>query len=448
LTAGARTAWTAAIAVVGVVVRLPLILQRHEIRAGGDSGHYVELGVDFFEKGFSGPLSVDRPPGYPLFLALCDLLPGRVEDAATVAQLLLGAGLAAAVTWFAWPLLGAIAAVVAGALTAITAPGIGIEAVLLADATFGMLVTVACGLLVAAVLTEDARRRLGLLAGVGLAIAAAAYVKPVGHALLVAPVVPLALATRSLRATAAGTAVVTAVALVATVPWMVRNAVEHGSFGMSDQSGATLTNRAFELEKLPPPTDKPYGRDLARFIEENPRQRPSSGFRAELEARGLSSAEADEVQRELAVTAMRREPVKVLGGVARSLESAYTSIALGGGDADVDRQLAVDEPAVPRALTEAGVELGQWLRRAWLLLSLGGLATLAALFAGERRARLAIACVAAVWLSVALATAVLHGGRFRYSAALAPEVYLLGSAGLGAAIAFIRRRTAARSATP
>jgi hypothetical protein len=143
-----RLRWSLGVALVALGQRLPLIFQRHDVRPGGDSGQYVDLGTRLFSGALADPESAVRPPGYPLFLALNDLLPGRIEDTATVTQLLAGTALAGLLVYLAWPVFGAFPAVLTGLLVALTAPGLHIEAVLLADWLFGAAVCVACGLLI------------------------------------------------------------------------------------------------------------------------------------------------------------------------------------------------------------------------------------------------------------------------------------------------------------
>jgi hypothetical protein len=233
---GSRAAWASAIGALALLPRIPLMFERHEIVSGGESQQYVALAHRFFDQGAA---SAVRPPGYPLFLMLSGLLPGRLEAAAIVVQLIAGAALCAALVFFAWPLFGRLASICAGLLLALTAPFISIESQLLADMLFGLLATVAAALLAAAALDERDRWRLRWLLASGLVIGCATYVTPVGHALVLAPLLPLALATRSWRATLTGGAIVLAVVALLTVPWMLRNDARYGSFTMSTRDAAT-----------------------------------------------------------------------------------------------------------------------------------------------------------------------------------------------------------------
>jgi dolichyl-phosphate-mannose-protein mannosyltransferase len=416
---------------VALLVRLPLMTRAHEAYPGGDSAQYILLGSQFFSDGQSDPSSAVRPPGYPLFLALTNLLPGRIEDNGAVVQLLIGSVLAGAIVYFAWSIFGAFAAVATGLLVALAVPNMELDALLLSDGLFGILVCACCAVLIAAVLGPDDRRQVRLLLLLGAFVAAATYVKPVGHALILAPIVPLALATRSLRQTVTGVAIVAGVVVVATVPWMARNAAQYGSFSMSVQSGATLFARVFERDRLPPPLDRPYGRRLQEFERRHPDVRLSSGFHGELRGLGLSATDANGVQRDLALTALEREPLTVAGGVVESVAGTYADVA---GDSRYGRDVMdsivrEDEGAISPKLTALGLGIGEALRGLWFLVSIAGFAAILWFVTAGRRAQVAASCVVAVWFCVALATAVLHGGTFRYSASLAPLVWLFGALG-------------------
>jgi dolichyl-phosphate-mannose-protein mannosyltransferase len=412
-------------------VRLPLMTRAHEAYPGGDSAQYILLGSQFFSDGQSDPSSAVRPPGYPLFLALTNLLPGRIEDTGAVVQLLMGSLLAGAIVYFAWSVFGAFPAVVTGLLVALAVPNLELDTLLLADGLFGILVCACCAVLIGAVLAPDDRRRVRLLVVLGALIAAATYVKPVGHALVLAPIVPLALATRSLRQTVVGAAIVAAIVVVATVPWMARNASLYGSFTMSVQSGTTLFARVFEKDRIPLPLDRPYGRQLQDFQRRHPEVRLSSGFNNELRNLGLSATDANGVQRDLALTALEREPLTVAGGVVNSVATAYTDVAgdSGYGREVMDSIVRTRGGTIPSQLTALGLGIGEAFRGLWFLITINGFAVILWFLAAVPRARIAATCVVAAWFCVVLATALLHGGTFRYSASLAPLVWLLGALG-------------------
>ena len=276
-----RNAWTALIAAVALVVRAPLALQRHEITPGGDSADYAELAHRFWSQGDVGFASAVRPPGYPLYLYLTGALPGRMEDTAAVLQLGLGVVVSAAIVYLGWDVLGRGVAVTAGLLTAATAPLLLIEDHLLADFLLGVLALAGAALLIAACRAEGSRWIL-LLVATGLVFAAAAYVKPVGQALAVAALPALAFATRSVRRTLTGTAIVAGTVLVATLPWMVRNETRYGEFTMSAQSGLTLVNRVFERTGMAIPADRPRLRGCRAVPAREPGHRLSSGLFEEL----------------------------------------------------------------------------------------------------------------------------------------------------------------------
>ena len=413
---GSRTAWALGIGALALMVRIPLMFEHHQIDPGGDSQQYVSLAQNFLAQ---DQTSVTRPPGYPLFLALVGTLPGRLEDGAVITQLIIGSGLCAGMVFVAWPLFGRVAAGTAGLLAGLTPPLLSLESLILADYLFGALVSVAAALLISATLSE--RGRTATLIATGLVVALSVYVKPVGQALVLAPLLPLALATRSVRATCMGTGIVLVTVAMATVPWMVRNEVKYGSFTMSAQSGITLFNRVFEDDRLPIPTDLPAGRIAEDFRLAHPDTRLSSGVFTELVRRGASASEAEAMQREMALTAARRSPLEFAEGTLLSTRRVFTDVASG--------EFVTNGSPIPR-LTAVGLSVVEPLRRVWGFLALFGFASALWFFSRGRRTQLAAGALFGVWGSVAVATAILHGGQLRYSAALAPITWLLGSAGL------------------
>jgi len=423
---GPRVLCSLGVGAAALVVRVPLMLIHHEIVPGSDSGQYVRLANTFLDQDST---SLVRPPGYPLFLALGGLLPGRIEDAGVVLQLLIGAALCMVLVFVAWPLFGRLAAITAGVLLALTAPALSVETLLLSDFLFGVLAAVVAGVLAVAVLHEQRRSRW--LLAVGLAIACAVYVKPVGHALVLAPLLPLALATRSWRATFAGAALVFVVVGLLTVPWMLRNDIRYGSFSMSAQSGVTLFNRVFERDKLEIPTDQLAGRVAADFQRENPGVRLSAGVSGQLFSRGDTLPEAERKMRAVAIEAIRRSPEKFAAGTVRSTHAIFADVGAGNGAEGMTVFLTHGAP-LP-ALTRFGLGASEPLRAIWFLCALSGLAAALWLGSRSRATRCAAAAAIGVWGSIAVATALLHGGQFRYSASLAPLSFLLGAAGLSVA---------------
>ena len=88
-----------------------------------------------------------------------------------------------------------------------------------------------------------------------------------------------------------------------------------------------------------------------------------------------------------------------------------------------------DRSAPVRAAIKLWFAIAKTLTEVWWLLSLHVLAGLLLLLSPYRRARVAAGVLAGLWASIALATALSHGGLRRYSAQMAPEAWLLGAAG-------------------
>jgi hypothetical protein len=231
---------------------------------------------------------------------------------------------------------------------------------------------------------------------------------------------------------------------------MLRTEARYGEFAMSLQSGRTLVNRAFEDDKLPIPTDLAAGRVAVELQREDPEARLSNRLYNTLYERGATPQEAEAESRELALTAIRRSPRRYTINTARATRQMYEDVA--AGQAGDGANLVVDERAAsgPVRITRTGLRIADLLRQAWRLLALGGFsAILWLVLTSDRRVRIAVAALLGTWLSVAVATAALHGGQVRYSASLAPLVWLLGAIGLVVAVRLVVaavRHTAGRAA--
>jgi len=441
--------WALALGGVALLVRLPLLVGRNDAPPNSDAELYLTLSDDLVEgRGF------DRfghfyTPGYPGTMAALRQLPGRTEDALVVSQHLLGVAVVAVIVLAAWRYFGRVAAIAAGALAAVTPLMATSEHQLLPDFLFGALV-LAGGLLLAEALTRAPSPPLGLLALAGACFGLATWVKPAGQFLLLAPPLALLLATRSLRATLRGSAVALLAMVLVLSPWLYRNVDLFESPTMSNQSGATLYNRAFEVDGLPFPQESSYA-NLARRVQAQGvvgGRRYHSRFNdALVDETGLSSREAWNVQRELALTAILRNPddyaVGTAKGVARSIWDLNHIESEG---LNLRAELRREGRAVPQQLTTWTWMASMPLLLAWFVVSLGGAASLLLLFVGEERSRRAAAALLSVWLIVTLLTVLAHGGMWRYSMQLAPIAWILGSAGAVAVGGELLRRIEAKQA--
>lgn len=167
---------------LALAVRMPLFFVRAEAFPGADSREYLDAAEAISHGQFGG---MWRTPGYPGFLWIVGLLPGRTEDAGVIVQHLLGVGLAVALVALGWRLFSPAAGVIAGTIAALSEAFVGFEDVILADFLFGLVAFAGAAVLAFAAAGRRDDYRLFVLAGV--LFGAAAYVKPVGQALILAP---------------------------------------------------------------------------------------------------------------------------------------------------------------------------------------------------------------------------------------------------------------------
>jgi 4-amino-4-deoxy-L-arabinose transferase-like glycosyltransferase len=443
----------AAVAALAAVVRLPLLFDRYDVAFAPDSASYLQL-ANRLLGGLHFP-SAYRAPGYPLFIALAHALPGRVPDMTILLQHALGVAIAAAIVAFGWRWLGPAAGIGAGVVWAVSPIVLNVEHDVLPDAAFGAAVLAATIVLAAAVVRDDAPSyRLLILAGVLFGLAA--YVKPNAQAFVVAAIVPLAVATRSVRRTVAGSAVLAAALLLTVTPWIVRNGAMYGQYSMTSQGGDALYLRAFDQDKLPIPTDTPEGRIAARIRAQVHAATPDAGIgeppasytqvATALTRRGMTYADAVRIEGRLARTAILRHPVEYATGTVRNIVllwglSAYPSRAI----THLEEKLTADEFPRPVALALWGA--GGVVGLVWFACALGGLAIAAVFVAGPRDARVVAATFGWVWLVVIVGVAMFNSPAARFAAQVLPQFLLLGAAGAAVSLRLVRERLAGRTRT-
>jgi 4-amino-4-deoxy-L-arabinose transferase-like glycosyltransferase len=422
--------WALALAGLALLVRFPFFFGRHTTPPDSDDGFYITLahrivhGHGFGDHHF-------WTPGYPAFEAALDPLPGRVEDAVTVAQHLMGIGMVAAIVLVAWRYFGRAAAITAGVLAALTPVLVVHEHTLLPDFLFGVLLFGGAVALVEATRTEH--RRLWLLVLAGVLFGVATWVKPAGEFLFLAAPPALLFASRSVRRTLVGSAVVALAMLVTISPWVVRNTVKFDVVGMSDQGGRVLYSRVFDVQRLPIPTDSDHGR-FAADVERRSRA-PFPALREQevhaglIRRFGLNDDTAGSVQQSLALTAIRRHPAAYLAESWRLLKASHRRIQDFDRSEELRAELGRTDPPYPPSITKALWRVARTVTGLWWLLSLNTLAGLLLLVTGPSARRTAAACLWSVWLVVSLGTVMSQGGLWRYSVQLAPITWIIGSAG-------------------
>jgi 4-amino-4-deoxy-L-arabinose transferase-like glycosyltransferase len=439
--------WVLLIAGIALAVRLPLIAVSGSVSYAGDTAEYMQLADQITRGHFATDY---RMPGYPLFIAFVDLLPGDRAGAVVTIQHLIGVAVVAAIVYFGSRWLGRAAAVTAGLLAAITPVMLGLEHMLQPDFLFATWMLAGSILLVLAL--SPPRPSVSLLLATAAALAAATYVKPVGAAAIAGVVLGALAGTRSLRQTALAGAVVAGMMALLLVPWAARNEIAHGHFTLSTQGGQTLFKRVFDVDRRPIPTSTADGRLVARLKSEKARRRDhrelNSYVSEELQRHGYSPDGAVAVERRVAVTAIEDAPFAYLAATPARVSDFLTDLnSFSYGDATGGENTSgfdpSEKPAPLRLAIQVWFGVGKALSEAWWILSLHVVAGLLILLSWKRRTRVAAAVMASLWLSIALATALSHGGLRRYSAQMAPEAWLLGAAGatlvVGALAAALRQ---------
>ena len=243
--------WAVMLGALALVVRLPLLFDRYSAASVPDAVGYLLIADDIahgrgLDRIAGGLL---RTPGYPAFIALMDVIPGRREDAVIVAQHLIGVALCVGALLLAWRWFGRGPAIVAALMIAIGPQLVSVEHDVLTDFLFGVAAFAGTAALAECVWRR--RAPLALLALAGLLFGVATEIRPTGQVLVLAAPVVLPAATRDIRATLRGTAVVTATMALLVVPYVIRNQVRHGAPVLSIIGMEALFQRVFDQDHLP-----------------------------------------------------------------------------------------------------------------------------------------------------------------------------------------------------
>ena len=339
-----------------------------------------------------------------------------------IAQHLLAVALVFLVVRVVWRYFGRATAIVAGAMLAMTPAGPYLEYAILSDFLFSAILFLVAFLLGRALLRD--RWSTGEWVAVGAACALAAYVRPSGQFLLVAPLLAVPLVTRSLRQTVQAAAVVAVTFAVLVAPWVIRNATTVDTISMSPVGGDTLFVRAFEVDGLPIPTDTPVGALVKNVAATRGEVRLVTAVTRALQDRGIDRTSALQAQQALAERAIWRHPWTYAVGTAREMADLRLDVRRVDIGSDVGPHLPY-----PPEYTQTVWRLARALSAGWWILSLHLFAGLVVLVAARRESRVMGTAMLAVWLVVALGTALGRGALTRYSLELAPLSLVLGSFG-------------------
>lgn len=290
--------------------------------------------------GFGFGPELRRTPLYPLFIARVVFIMGDDLRALMLAQHGLGVLTAGLAYGLGRAAFGKLAGLAAGLAVAFSGPLLVYEHHVQPEPLFTALVTLAT-LLALRALQRPTRWRL---LAAGLALAAAILTRPVAEALL--PLLPLALLVRfrAWRPAVVGCLWFGLGLCLLLLPWMARNALVHGSFGVEGALGQALIGRTARHDdyrkfySCPPGAFNPLipsassgqalslsqdeRMDGARQIicEEAATGEPSGGLitqRVRLEL-DLSQAETSNLLRQVALEAISQQPEYYLRGTVRT----------------------------------------------------------------------------------------------------------------------------------
>ena len=431
--------WALVVGFTAILIRLPLLFdKRPTLRP--DSYGYLSVANEL-SVGLSR-LSLVRPPGYPLLIAVADLvLPGSREQAVIIAQHLIGAGVAVGVLLVAWRLFGKAPAIVAAIIAVLSPQMLAIEHAVLSDFLFTVLVF--AGIAALALAVQEEQPALRRLAVVGVLFGAATLVKPLGQVLVV--VVPIVLILSlprrryALRASLAATLAMAAVVL----PWIAHNFIRFDRAVISTIGDQALFWRAFDgPHALPFAGHDTQTRWVRRRYERAAAGGPPIGvwkLRGELVRRGYSPDAASRLPKKLAIRAIRASPGLYAEGTARYTQ-AFLLQAGPATDVVTRKQLV---PVRERARASAPAPIGEGLSRVafwavgggptllalWWILSFSATAGLLLLFSRDRATRAAAVAFVTGWVVMAGATALTGLPNFRYSVVGLPLLWITGSAG-------------------
>lgn len=317
--------------IVGLAVGLRLaFLDRAPLFVSKDSQSYFLPAWDLVHgNGFQ--LGLRRTPGYPIFLALVQMLSGADLRSIALAQHLLGAVTAAFAFGIGRIAFGRVAGATGGVLVALSAPLIVYEHYLLTESLFTFAITGAMLLLVVAL-------RLPHWPSVyiaGLTLGLAALVRPIGQ--LLAPIFILSLALVRLprwrSAVLAGVVCGLGIA-TALLPWAVRNRLMQGlesptTFGRTLIARTAYYDRGFTFyEPGWGDVGDPKIVRARQIVQNGARRRESDGtiagrLRQELD---LGPLEVNAVMRDVAFEAIARRPWYFIEGSLEMALRIFTGI--------------------------------------------------------------------------------------------------------------------------
>lgn len=226
--------WRNALGVAGLALLVRLgyfLIVRHGSLTAPDSIDYLHLaqrlvqGGGYVSSGGIFPADLNRPPGYPVFVAIASGWGHISLQQVALVQILLGAAFAGALTLAVGRWLGPSYGLIAGCTMALDWSTVLYTPLILADVLFAMLFAIGVALVVSCLVR---RRTVDAIFG-GLMLGLATLVKPVGLVVLVALVVTVLVRPRANWRIAACCLAMG----VVLMPWALRNESRYGIFTVS-----------------------------------------------------------------------------------------------------------------------------------------------------------------------------------------------------------------------
>lgn len=434
----------AAVLTLAALMRIPFAL-RAPLFVVNDSLSYVLPAWELLHGEGFFPI-YKRPPLYPIFVAKVLWLFGEDPQAIAATQHMLGLVIVALAFILGFLLSGTVAASVAGGLTALSGPLIVTEHFLMSETLYGALLTATVISFIQAERSADVR----WAAFTGLLLAGAALTRPIAQMLL--PIFLLWLVWRYWRRwqiVARLGLSLGAVYAILVAPWMLRNLVVQGSLTVAGGAGEGIAVRTIRYDQrydFRAPSAEPDPLRGARRIY---RDEARDGSAFELAARlrdelNVSPAVADSLMRQIAVEAIRQQPLYYLSGSAEMFWKVLTGRPVRLRQDWVPWRGMVWDPRIPHLLPRATPLQDLEFARAEHIVSIYdparwwapvlGLAALGMILRPTRAPRRFGLLLGALVLGQILAAAALVGIEWRYRYPLDPMINVLVGIGVTALI--------------
>jgi 4-amino-4-deoxy-L-arabinose transferase-like glycosyltransferase len=446
------------VALVALPLRFALLLRAPAFIIG-DSENYFLPGYHL-ARGIGFDLDLRRTPIYPLAIALSVANVGEDLSALLLVQHALGVVTCLLTAWLGFRLFGAWGGLLAGLLAACAGPLLVAEHYIMAEAVFIPLLLLAVVVLCRG-LTASASWTLFLG---GALIGVASLARPIGLVVAVALLPALLLQPRRPRPRLVRLVPAFLGLALVLIPWMLRNALVHGSFSADGTGGQTLVGRTMRHDRgfaFENPEDPDLARQRAREIMRDGR----GGFVSPVRTRvmrdlGLTELEANRLMRDLAVEAIQRQPsyyvLGTLGSFARLAQGPPERVGdhwetrresrnreEWEGEPEIRHLLGPPTPAQERQYREAELLLTLYQPgRFGPVVPILALVGVVALLASPRRASGALIGLTVVGLLLASAALVAPLPRYRYPAE--PLFALLAAGGAVTIVGWIGTRLPTR----